>query len=270
MTTSVPRLIALDIDGTIMRHDGTVSPSVTHQVRRLDLEGHHVVLTTGRSWATTLPVLELLAVAPEFVVCSNGAVTLRRRADFPGGYSRYRVESFDPSLVIPSIREQLPDAEIAVEDESGEYRYTGPFPEATTEPAADQKIVASTELLRQNAVRIVAIAPERALDEFLGAVERMQLRGVQYTLGWTAWLDISAERVTKASAIERVRDLLRVPRARVLAVGDGHNDLELLAWAARHGRAVAMGHAPKELIALATDVTQSIHDDGLASVLARL
>jgi Cof subfamily protein (haloacid dehalogenase superfamily) len=270
MTESLPRLIALDIDGTIMRHDGTISRSVAQQIRRLDLEGHHVVLTTGRSWATTLPVLELLAVSPEFVICSNGGVTLRRRSGARGGYSRHRVQTFDPSTVITSIRAQLPDADIAVEDHAGEYRYTAAFPEATTGPIADQTIVTTAELRARDAVRVVAIDPGRPLDDFLDAVERMKLRGVRYTLGWTAWLDVAAEGVTKASAIERVRHQLGVPRGRVLAVGDGHNDLELLAWAAKHGRGVAMGHAPRELIALASEVTQSIHDDGLASVLAGL
>lgn len=270
MSAPIPRLIALDIDGTIMRPDGTISNSVTHHIRRLDLEGHHVVLTTGRSWTTTLPVLEQLAVQPDFVVCSNGGVTLRRTPGVPGGYVRSSVEVFDPHPAISAIRTELPDAVMAAEDRFGRHRFTAPFPPTTTEPAAGQTIVAAAALFDRPAVRLAAIAPATPLEAFLEAVDRMRLRHVQYTLGWTAWLDIAADGVTKASAIEHVRRRLRVPRDRVIAVGDGHNDLELLSWAAQQGRGVAMGHAPAELIARASEVTHSIHEDGLAAVLQQL
>ena len=80
----------------------------------------------------------------------------------------------------------------------------------------------------------------------------MGLHKVSYSIGWTAWLDIAPDGVNKATAMERVRHALGIPRAHVVAVGDGRNDIELLQWAGAEGRGVAMGQAPDEVKAAAT------------------
>ena len=95
----------------------------------------------------------------------------------------------------------------------------------------------------------------------------MGLSGVNYAVGFTAWLDITAEGVSKASALERVRRRVGVPRARTVAVGDQRNDREMLRWAAC---GVAMGNAPEEVIADADVLTGHVLADGAAQVLRAL
>ena len=73
--------------------------------------------------------------------------------------------------------------------------------------------------------------------------------------------------ITKASALEALRRELGVKPERTVAVGDGRNDVEMLAWAAR---GVAMGHAPLEVRAVADEVTGTIDDDGVLAVLRSL
>ncbi|BDZ45469.1 HAD family hydrolase [Naasia aerilata] len=118
-------LVALDIDGTVLHESGVVSDGVAEEVARLVREGHEVMLATGRSVASTLPVLDQLGIAPEYCVCSNGAITVRRDASAPMGYRREYVETFDPTSVLTTVRAHLLDARYAVEDETGFYRYTG-------------------------------------------------------------------------------------------------------------------------------------------------
>ena len=113
------------------------------------------------------------------------------------------------------------------------------------------------------------ISPGHAIEDFLSVVERMGLHKVSYNVGWTAWLDIAPDGVNKATALERVRELLDIPLSRVLAIGDGRNDIDMLEWAAAEGRAVAMGQAPDEVRAVATEVTATDLDDGVAAVLDR-
>lgn len=266
--TDAPWLVALDIDGTTMHEDGTISDAVLEQVRRLTAAGHEVMLATGRSASATLPVLERLDIAPRFVVCSNGAITLHRDPEAPTGYRREWVETFDPTDVLTSIRSHLAGARFAVEDAHGYYRYTEPFPDASI--GFDSEHVDFDELLRHAATRVVVISPDHDMEEFLQIVERMGLNRVSYAIGWTAWLDIAPDGVNKATAMERVREEIGIPRSRVMAVGDGRNDIDLLLWASVEGRGVAMGQSPADVIEAAGETTASVLEDGLALVLGTL
>jgi hydroxymethylpyrimidine pyrophosphatase-like HAD family hydrolase len=263
-----PWLVALDIDGTTLHEDGTISEAVIEQVRRVADAGHEVMLATGRSASATLPVLEHLGITPRFLVCSNGAITLHRDPDAPMGYRREWVETFDPSDVLLSIRANLQGARFAVEDEHGYYRYTEPFPDASI--GFDSAHVDFDELLAHAATRVVVISPDHDMEDFLKIVERLGLHRVSYSIGWTAWLDIAPDGVNKATAMERVRLEFGIPRNRVMAVGDGRNDIDMLLWASVEGRGVAMGQSPTEVIAVASETTASVHDDGLAHVLGSL
>ena len=266
--TDQPWLVALDIDGTTLHEDGTISDAVIRQVRRVADAGHEIMLATGRSAAATLPVLDRLEITPRFVVCSNGAITLHRDPDAPMGYRREWVETFDPSDVLLSIRSHLTSARYAVEDEHGYFRYTEAFPDASI--GIDSEHVDFDELLVHAATRVVVVSPDHDMEDFLQVVEKMGLNRVSYAIGWTAWLDIAPDGVNKATAMERVRAECGIPRSRVMAVGDGRNDIDMLIWAGAHGRGVAMGQAPEDVLDSASELTVSVHDDGLAVVLSSL
>ena len=259
-------LIALDIDGTVLHEDGTLSPAVVQAILHARDAGHEVMLATGRSVAMTLPVLERLGISPEYVVCSNGAITLKRDPHAPMGYRREHVVTFDPSEVLTTIRANLESANYAVEDEAGMYRFTGYFPDGTLGAASEK--VEFEQLLITHATRVVVISPEHKIEDFLSVVERMGLHKVSYNVGWTAWLDIAPDGVNKSTALERVRDILDIPRSRVVAIGDGRNDIDMLEWASVEGRGIAMGQAPDEVIAASNEVTASDLNDGVAEALA--
>jgi HAD superfamily hydrolase (TIGR01484 family) len=262
------KLVALDIDGTVLHETGVVSETVAAEVHRLDRAGHEVMLATGRSVASTLPVLEQLHITPEYVVCCNGAITLRRDPAASRGYRRQFVETFDPTNVLTTVRTHLSGGRYAVEDETGFYRYTGDFPQGAVGMSSER--VEFDKLLHTRATRVVVISPDHGVEEFLGIVERMGLHRVSYTVGWTAWLDIAPDGVNKATALERVREALGAPRRSLIAVGDGRNDIEMLRWAGEAGRGIAMGQAPEDVRRAATEITSTVAEDGLQRVLATI
>ncbi len=262
-------LVALDIDGTVLLEDGTITEAVADAVTRVRDAGHEVTLATGRAVSMTLPVLDRLQLTPEYVVCSNGAITLGRDEHAPVAYSRVHVETFDPTEVLTTIRGHLSGARFAVEDEEGKYLYAGGrFPNGAL--GASTEHVEFDELLGVEATRVVVFSPEHDTEQFLRVVERMGLHRVSYNIGWTAWLDIAPDGVNKATALERVREWLGIPRSQVFAMGDGRNDIEMLTWAREAGRGVAMGQAPEEVLAVAGEVTGTDDEDGAASALAFL
>jgi hydroxymethylpyrimidine pyrophosphatase-like HAD family hydrolase len=276
--TSTPKrpkrwLVALDVDGTVMREDGVITDPVIAAVQAVEAAGHEIMLSTGRSAGMTVPLLDRLGIRPRFLVCANGAITLERVA--PGspdehlpGYRRAFVESFDPTEVLQTVRGALEGAAFGVEDETGHYRLAGPFP--TDVMTQDSERVGFDDLLGTQATRVVVISPEHGLEEFLGIVDRMGLHKVSYNVGWTAWLDIAPEGVTKATAMERVRELLDIPRSRVFAAGDGRNDIDMLRWASTSGRGVAMGQAPSDVLDAASEATADVRSDGLVAALDSL
>ena len=226
------------------------------------------MLSTGRSMSMTLPVALRLGITPDYIVCSNGAITLKRDPDAADGYARHHIERFDPTQVLTSIRAVLSEASYAVEDEEGFFHYTGSFPEVTLGSASAQ--VTFDELLNRRATRVVVISPEHELDDFLSIVDQLGLHKVSYNVGWTAWLDIAPYGVNKATAMERVRAALGIDRSKVIAIGDGRNDIDMLIWASTEGRGIAMGQAPDDVRAAANEGTASDLDDGVALVLSAL
>lgn len=260
-------LIALDVDGTLIHEDETVGDAVRAAVERVRDAGHEVMLATGRSWETARPIHEEFGLTSEFVVCANGALTMKRDDTVEGGYRREFIEVFDPTEVLETIRPHLPGGSFMVEGPTGFRRYT----EGMTDwELVNAEQVPFEELLQHPATRVVVVSPEHDTEEFLSIVDRMGLQRVSYAIGWTAWLDISPDGVSKATAMERVRHALDIPRSRVVAVGDGRNDIDLLTWASTGGLGVAMGQAPDEVKAVATRTTAPVVDDGLAHVLDAL
>jgi hydroxymethylpyrimidine pyrophosphatase-like HAD family hydrolase len=259
------RLIALDLDGTTIHHDGTMSPEIREAVREVADAGVHVVIATGRAIVAAIPIVAELGLEHGFVVCSNGAVTLELDSDEPHGYRILETVTFDPAPALTMLRGTWPDAVFAVEELGVGFKVSAPFP--TGELEGEVRVVSWEELSGSPATRVTFRSPTGTSEDFVALVERIGLHGVNYAVGFTAWLDINPEGVSKASALEQVRRRLGVEPAQTTAVGDQRNDIEMLHWAAR---GVAMGNAPEEVKAVADDVTLDVGQDGLLPVLRSL
>jgi hydroxymethylpyrimidine pyrophosphatase-like HAD family hydrolase len=262
---SGPLLVALDLDGTTIDHVGALSGAVRDAVSDVVDAGHHLVISTGRSIVATLPIVEMLGLERGYAVCSNGAVTLVLDPERPRGYRIVDTVTFDPRPVLTMLRDVIPDALVAVEDIGVGFKVSAPFPDG--ELGGQQVVVDWDELVAHPATRVTLRRPDASSEEFMEQVEHAGLHGVSYAVGWTAWLDINPEGVSKGSALELVRRTLRVEPADTVAIGDQRNDIEMLHWAAR---GVAMGQAPDEVKDAADEVTGSVEEDGLVPVLRSL
>jgi len=266
-----PRLVALDIDGTLLRWiEGSgqtseeIRPRVHDAVQRAVDAGAHVVLASGRSPHGMTGVADLLHLRGQleermWVVASNGAVVFR----YPPAEIVHE-ETFDASAAVREVLAHLPDALVAVEERGVGYRVNRPFPRG--ELSGDMIETRVEELVGEPVSRVIIRDPESTPDDFLSLVAKLGLHGTDYVVGWTAWLDLQPVGVTKASGLEHVATVLGVGREEALAIGDGRNDLEMLRWA---GRGVAMGQAVEEVRDAADDVTGSVEEDGAATELER-
>ncbi len=254
-----PRLVALDVDGTIVDETNVVTDEVAEAIGRVVDAGVPVVLSTGRSWVSALTVVEQLPLAHAEHVLSNGAVTVR----YPP-FELVDVLTFDPRPVIDRILAEHPGVLLGVEEVGVGYRVTDHFPDGELHGAI--AVVGLDELADSPVTRIVVRDPRSSEEEFIALAHRLGLEGVSYSIGYTAWLDIAPEGVDKAHGLQRVCGRLGVAASDVLAVGDGRNDLQMLEWA---GRGVAMGHGPAELLTAADAVTGTLDAGGLVAELRR-
>ncbi len=185
-------LIVLDIDGTVILEDESLSPGVVEAVAHAQRAGHEVMIATGRSWEGTRGILRVLDIAPEYVVCSNGAVVLKRVDADELRYDRDHVETFDPAEVLAQLRQHLPDARYLVELPDGRRLYTEYLDDWNLVHA---QRVTFEELAAQRVCRIVVVAPDKGEKDFVDLVGRIGLNQVSYAVGWTAWLDIAPQGV---------------------------------------------------------------------------
>lgn len=257
--TFSPKLIALDVDGTLVDARNEISPAVGAAVRTVADTGTPIVVATGRAVPGAVEVCERLGLPDGMAVCSNGAVLV--------GYRPVEVlhsVTFDASEAVRRVLTEVPDAFVAVEEIGVGYRVNRPFPSG--EIAGTITLDDVESLIAEPVTRVIIRATDHDPHEFHALVEELGLTDTNYYIGYTAWLDLAPLGVSKASGLAWVCERLGIAAEDVLAVGDGRNDIEMLRWA---GRGVAMGHAPNELADVADDVTGTVAEDGLATELSR-
>ena len=259
------RLVALDVDGTLMSYDEFLSDEVREAVADVRAAGHHVVLASGRPLVAMLPVARDLGIDEGWLVCSNGSVTVRLDPALPQGYAVQDRVVFDPAQALLAMRQHMPLARIALEEVGVGYWVDREFPERNLHGLTT--VVDFDELLGRQTVRVVVAHAHAAGQAFGQQMRALGLADTYFTIAGTRWMDIAPAGVTKAYALEPLRAQLGVDPSQTVAIGDGGNDVDMLAWAAR---GVAMGHAEAAVISAADEVTLSITDDGAVPVLRSL
>jgi Cof subfamily protein (haloacid dehalogenase superfamily) len=265
-----PKLVALDIDGTLYANmpetgavEEVITPAVYDAVQRAVDAGAHIVLSTGRSTFSITHVWHQLGLPRDgqqaLTEASNGSVIF----SYPP-LEVIRAVTFDASQIVRMLLEEVPEAAVAVEEVGVGYRLNRHFPAG--EITGEMRLQTVDELVAEPVTRVIIRDPHSSEEEFLALAEKLGLQGTNYFIGWTAWLDIAPEGISKASALAGVAEELGVAQADVLAIGDGRNDIEMLQWA---GRGVAMGQSPLEVQEAADFVTETVQNDGVALELGR-
>ncbi len=259
-----PRLIATDLDGTLLRSDGTVSSRSVAALRDVAEAGVETVLVTARPprW---LDDLAHVVGAHGIALCGNGAF----RYDVEGRRV-FAERTFDPAVVteiVRDLREQIPGTGFAAERGSG-LAAENMFAAIHDHPE-DLVTTSAIELLEDAAVgKLLARNPHLTDEEFItAATEVVGERGVVAFSGAGGLAEISALGVTKAAALAAWCDELGIAAHEVWTFGDMPNDLPMLTWS---GRSFAVANAHEEVLAAVTDRCASNDDDGVAAVLEEL
>ncbi len=266
-----PRLIASDVDGTLLGPSEQVTPRTVSVVQRVLADDVPFVLCTGRPPRWIAPIAAPLGLTG-YAVCANGAVLLDIGTD-----SVVAVHGeLEPKLLHDLASEldtALPGCRLAAERISTgsvdhalrnfviEPEYHNPWgdEESRTAPRA--------EVLGKTAIKLLVSRRGMTSAEMAEAARAVLDGAVDITYSSSGGLiELSAHGVTKATGLADLAERFDVPQSSVIAFGDMPNDVEMLQWAG-HGVAMANGHPA--VLAVADEVTGPASEDGVAQVLER-
>lgn len=258
-----PRAVACDLDGTLLRSDGTLDDRSSRALADIERAGILLVLCTARPprWMRSLAqATRQRGVA----ICANGAVLWDLRAE-----SILEARPLAPEVardVVALLKAALPAGAWAVERTSGfahepAYKPHWPVPE-------DSIIDAVEALIAEPAVKLMLRHEHFQVDVLLRLARGVVGHLVELTHSNSegSLLEISAAGVSKASALSRLCEERGIASTDVIAFGDMPNDLPMLQWA---GYAVAVANAHPEVLAAADEITADNNDAGVARVLER-
>jgi len=263
-----PRLVASDVDGTLLDADETITPRTRAAVTALVAQGVPFVLVTGRPPRWITPVVEQLGFAP-MAVCANGAVL----------YDTARGAVLQAyTLQVPLLQEAaelasnaLPGCGLAAErvgaaDSATPQFVSGPgYAHAWLNP--DNTEVTSDELTSEPAVKLLVRHRGMTSGEMAAVLSPLFNGSADLTYSTDNGLvELSAPGISKATGLATVAADYGIDQADVIAFGDMPNDIPMLSWV---GHGVAMGNAHPAVTAVADEVTASHRDDGVAQVLER-
>ncbi|MFD7449435.1 HAD family hydrolase [Kitasatospora sp. NPDC059827] len=267
---TAPRLIATDLDGTLLCSGGTVSDRTAAALAAAEAAGVQVVFVTGR------PPRWMQQVSPHIgghgvAICSNGGAIVDVRRG--GELIEYFPMPAPTSLaVVEALRAELPGTSFAFEYADGWAREPG-YEVLMWGDTEVRAVGPAEELLADGGpvrglFKLLAKHPDLDPDTFLAEARTAAGHLAEITRSSPiALLEISAPGVTKASTLARWCAEHGIDRAEVVAFGDMPNDLEMLAWA---GTAYAVANAHPQVLAAVPLHTVSNEEDGVAAVLERL
>jgi Cof subfamily protein (haloacid dehalogenase superfamily) len=258
-----PRLIATDLDGTLLRNDGSVSDFTRRVLQRVIAAGIPLVIVTGRPIRRMREIarsLDLSGVA----ICGNGAVVYDLQRDVI--LEQTSLSAATARELIMELRAHLPEIGFAVETglkivREPVYARHRPMRDASDADSAD-----ALESSAEGASKLIAMHPHLPIDVFMQKVQAVIAQRASVTHAGAPFLEIAAAGVTKAWALEAHCQRLGIAASAVLAFGDMPNDLPMLEWA---GLGVAVANAHPTVLAVANQTTASNEDDGVAVFLER-
>jgi Cof subfamily protein (haloacid dehalogenase superfamily) len=268
-----PRLVASDVDGTLLDPMERVTDRTAAVIDRVLAADTPFVLVSGRPprW---IPPIARAAGLSGYAVCANGATVYDIGAD-----EVVSVHGLDPVLlgdITHAVARILPEITVAAERASVGQSDVEPF---AWEPdfrnpwgnpqgvAGEDNVRPRAEVLGRTATKLLIRHEGMTSQELADAVGAVLDGELEITYSSNHGLiEISAAGVTKASGLAEVCDRLGVSRERVVAFGDMPNDVSMLSWA---GHGVAMANAHADVLAVADEVTAPNAEDGVAQVLER-
>jgi len=257
-------LIAVDVDGTLLRSDRTLTEPVIEAVHRARDRGVHVVLSTARPPLNAQHVLRELGLETQ-MICFNGAVVCDG-ADLSVLY--HQSMPAELCLHVAKIARKI-DGEIQVRADVVDKWYTDRFnpkkqpSEARNRPA---RVGTFEQIFTEPVTRLTMLGRKQSMARLKKEISARYAKYVTTHHTDERILQLSRKGVDKAAALEAVCEHYGVEQSRVMAIGDAPNDLPMMYWA---GCAVAVANSYTEVLEMAHHQVASNNKHGVAEAIVK-
>lgn len=259
------KMLAVDIDGTIMNWDLSISGKVKSCLRTLSENGIKVVIATGRMYNSALLIAKEIGINSP-IVCYQGALI----KDCQTGETIYdmSLEETTARKVIKDLKKDKEFINIYINDKLYVEEETDYISEYAITKKVDYKVVGdfnSIEFKSLNKILVMNKDPEKIIKlvKNLNHNYKDKVFAVKST---PTYCEICNPKATKGNAIKFLANMWNIKQEEIMAAGDQDNDIEMLKAA---GVKVAMGNATEELKAVANYITDSIDNDGIVKAVEK-
>jgi Cof subfamily protein (haloacid dehalogenase superfamily) len=258
-------VVATDLDGTVVRSDGTISPRTRDALTAARDAGALIVVATGRPPRWLTGIAEATGHSG-IAVCANGALTYDLATEQVVGYRQLDIDVV--RTVMERLRADVPGVAFAIERVDGQFAHEPDY-HPRWEPE-DSTIIGDLEPVFDVPVsKLLGRVEGAGSDDLLAMARAVIPEGVANLTHSSidGLLEVMACGVSKATTLEQLIAEHGLTARDVVAFGDMPNDVEMIAWA---GHGVAVANAHPEVLAIANEVTGTNDADGVAQVLERL
>jgi Cof subfamily protein (haloacid dehalogenase superfamily) len=260
------RAVVTDLDGTVVRSDGSVGDATAAAFAELAASGVPLLVATGRT-PYGLRVLGPLTQHVDLAVCASGSLGYAPASDEL--LWRHPLQTAVIELVVRCLMRALPDAGIGLFDGRG-WAVTQQYRDVRGAwPTGPRRVVPPSRLGEFDGSSLVVAHPNLTSGEIAAALAAEGVGHEHATLTWASprILDIVAPEVDKGVGLRQALAMLGIEPGQVIVFGDGINDLPLFAAV---GCSVAVANAEPALLAVADLIAPSNDEDGVARMLRRL
>lgn len=257
------KLVALDVDGTLINDDHELTAATREAVRAVHKQGAKIVLCTGRGAVSTLPLLEQLGL-DGIVITHNGAATIRST-----DREVLHTFSFPISRILPMIaycRERSIHFDINTAFDIYVEQMTEEIRDVYKLFFADPVVLDDITAFSEPVVKLCVAGEGDVLERFMADWDAMDTRGLRMMRSGDYFVDVMHEQTSKGNALKALAEQWGIRREEVLAIGNYFNDLEMIRYA---GLGIAMANSPEEVKQAADALTGSNNEDGVSRALIR-
>ncbi len=267
------RILFTDIDSTLLNKERQMTPAVKEQIKRISNMNIPVVLVSSRMPKAMKHLQDEAGISAP-LICCNGSLIVENY-DEKGNIKIILSETI-PADVVKSVYRGAKEAGVHI----GLYRNDEWYVEALdywanreilntrTKPEiiVMDDIFSSGLGAKADMHKIMCMGNKQNIDQLVDYINKNNPGVLNLYRSKDTYLEITANRVSKGSAIKFLHEKMDIDVSETIAVGDNYNDVEMIKYA---GLGIAMGNAKEEVKAVADEITLSNNEDGIAEVIKK-